>query len=190
MLPKHMLRAAVLIKALLSSDKRSPDLLAPVRQNLRAWPWLCDALGHINNARYLDLLSYGRAAWLADSGLLRPLLFNRYSFIVAGINAVYRRPIPRMTPFSLETRVAGFDDKWAYYEQTFHLDHDQRGKIAARFLTCGQLHHRQRRAPLEVIREFGVDVPASPALSTSFEAWAELQRVLLNSINEHDRVHA
>jgi acyl-CoA thioesterase FadM len=183
-----MLHSFALAKALLSASKRSSDVLAPVRQNLRAWPWLCDHLGHVNNARYLDLLSLGRAEWLANAGLLRPVIFNGYSFIVGGINAVYRRQIPRMALFSMETRVAGFDDRWSYHEHTFHLQHDQRGKIAARFLTSGQLFHRGAMvSPLDVMRRFGVDVPAEPAWSTSLEAWSQAQRVLLDSINEHDR---
>lgn len=185
-----MFQTTALVQALVKSRaQRSTDVLAPVRQNLRAWPWLCDRLGHVNNARYLDLLSLGRAEWLASMGLLRPVVFNGYSFIVAGVNAIYRRAIPRLAPFSMETRVAGYDDRWAYYEQTFYLEHDQRGNIAAKFLTCGQLNHRRERvSPSELMERFGVAAPPSPALDATFEAWTKLQRLVLSSIQEHDQL--
>ena len=64
------------------------DLLAPVIQQRKAWPWLCDTLGHINNARYFDLLQDGRVEWMLQNGLLRKVFRRRYAFLVAGVGGV------------------------------------------------------------------------------------------------------
>jgi acyl-CoA thioesterase FadM len=117
----------------------STDLFAPVMQQLRAWPWLCDFQGHVNNARYLDLMSKGRLEWLLQNGLFRAVFSQRIAFLIAGLGGVYRRAIPRMAEFALQTRMAAFDERWLYYEHTFRLGPEQGGAIAARFLARGQL---------------------------------------------------
>lgn len=182
----RMHRVAALARAVLHPQKQS-DVFAVIEQDFRAWPWLCDALGHVNNARYLDLMGSGRFEWLARLGLLRHMIFNGYSFIVGGVQGLYRRPIPRLAPFSLETRAVFFDDKWACFEQTFFLDHDRQGKIAARMLTRGRIHQRGRPVhPLKPLHEVGMETPARPALTPEFEQWLTAQQAALDSIRDRD----
>jgi len=169
---------------MLATPAGNTDLFAPVIQQLRAWPWLCDFQGHVNNARYLDLMSGGRLEWLLQNGLLRAVFTRRMAFLVAGLGGIYRHPIPRMAPFTLQTRVAAFDVRWLYYEHTFLLGHGARGTVAARFLARGQLRAPDGAGgPRESLRRCGVELPdRSPPAPADLEAWNAAQAACLDVI--------
>jgi acyl-CoA thioesterase FadM len=174
-----------LLRALVGRESgERADLLSTLHQPLRAWPWLCDSLGHINNARYLDLLGYGRLHWLLANGLFRSVLKQRMSFVLAGVGGVYRRQIPRMAPFVLATRLAAYDERWLYYEQAFVLGARGEGAVAARFLARGQIHQGQRSlAPREAIAQCGRALPeALPTPPADLAAWSEAQEGCLAQI--------
>lgn len=167
-----------------ATPNRNADLFAPVTQQLRAWPWLCDFQGHVNNARYLDLMSSGRLEWLLQNGLFRRVVTRRMAFLVAGLGGVYRHPIPRMEAFVLQTRVAAFDARWLYYEHTFWLGTAREGTVAARFLARGQL--RAPGGPLgprESLRRCGVELPARELPPPAdLDAWSAAQAACLEVI--------
>lgn len=172
------------VRRAFATPERGADLLAPVAQPLRAWPWLCDFQGHVNNARYLDLMSAGRLEWLLQNGLFRPVVTGRMAFLVAGLGGVYRRAIPRMAAFELQTRVAAFDERWLYYEHTFRLGHRQTGAIAARFLVRGQLRSPNgAMSPRDSLRRCGLELPAtSPPAPPDLEVWNAAQAACLEVI--------
>ena len=121
------------------------SLFAPVRQELRAFPSVCAALGHINNARYLDLASLGRLTWFARSGLAPQLFRERYRFLIVGAAVTYRREIPCWAPFFLETRLVEYDERWVCFLCSFELAQApgvSTPRVAARVLTRGQLRKR------------------------------------------------
>lgn len=186
-----------MLRGALISPPVAPDLLAPVRQSTRAWPWLCDSLGHVNNVRYLDVAQDGRIWWLAQMGLLRSVLRGRVAFLVTGMNGLYRRPIARMAPFVVETQLVAFDARFVCYRQTFISVSDTVGagardsgtqQIAARFLCRGQL--RDTRGPLEpakFMRRHGFAVPSLPLPSTDVSSWLAAQEASLAEVREQDR---
>jgi acyl-CoA thioesterase FadM len=100
----------------------------------RAWPWHCDGNWHLNNGRYLYFMDLGRTDWMARSGLLKPAWHRRTAFMLGGATATWRRPIDWLKPFSLQTRLLSWDERWFYFEQVF-VRHD--GQIAARALVRG-----------------------------------------------------
>ena len=118
------------------------SIFTPVRQRLRAAPSLCDALGHVNNARYLDLASVGRAHWFARLGAGPHLLRERYTYLIAGAALTYRREIPRWAPFELETRLLEYDARWACFLSSFELVQPDANRVAARVLIRGRLRKR------------------------------------------------
>lgn len=178
-----------LLKAALTSDKASMDVFGTDEMSVRAWPWLCDVNGHVNNARYMDLASTGRMRWLVRVGALRGAIAQRFSFIIAGVAAVYRRPIPRMATFALATRVAAYDRRWVCYEQTFLLRHAAGDQVAARFLTRGQLRDRSGALePLEGLHRLGLRVPAgAPPAPPDLEIWSATLEANLDAIRQRDR---
>ena len=110
--------------------------LAPVVFEGRAWPWLCDYQQHINNARYLDMMDYGRFQWFVRVGLTKPLFQQRWNGVVAANQITYKREIPIWKPFRLETRIVGWDDRWYFHEQRFFLED---GSIATQALLRSSL---------------------------------------------------
>ena len=147
----------------LSAPARS--ILEPVRVELQAAPSLCDALGHINNARYLDLIGVGRARWFARMGLGPSLLRGRYAFPIAGAAITYRREIPRWARFALETRLVEYDARWVCFLSSFELVQHGEVRVAARALTRGQLRKQDGSGSL-------------PALLASLQREAEACRPL------------
>jgi len=179
-----------ILRGALVPPSSAVDLLAPVTLPTRAWPWLCDSLGHVNNVRYLDVAQDGRIGWLAQMGLVRGVLLGRLSFLVVGMSGLYRRAIPRMAPFVLETRLVAFDERFVCYLQTFRLGHDARGKVAARFLCRGQLRDPGGAlSPVACMRRFGLELatPAEPPADVS--EWLRAQDAALDAVRSDDRAH-
>jgi acyl-CoA thioesterase FadM len=179
---------STLLKAAFAGDRASMDLLGTDVVTMRAWPWLCDAYGHINNARYLDLTSTARLQWLVSVGAIRRVIANRYSFLVAGVAAVYRRPIPRLATFRVATRVAAYDQRWVCYEQVFLLGAGSEGQVAARFLTRGQLRNPGGALPPEEgLRKLGLEVPSErPEPPPDLEVWSATLKANLDAMRQHE----
>jgi acyl-CoA thioesterase FadM len=176
------------VRGLFATPNARTDLFAPVTQQLRAWPWLCDFQGHVNNARYLDLMTRGRMYLLLQNGLFRPIFTQRMAFLVGGLGGIYRRSIPRMAEFVLQTRVAAYDERWFYYEHTFLLGSRAHDGTAARFLARGQLRAPDGPvAPRESLRRCGLELPdAAPPPPADLEAWSAAQTACLELIKSRD----
>ena len=78
-----------------------------------------DLNGHINNGRYLTLADLGRTDYTLRAGLLKALWKRRAPAVVGDALAKFRRDLKVFERFDLETRLAGWDDKWVYFEQRF-----------------------------------------------------------------------
>lgn len=154
--------------ALIESRKgpHAPD--ATLVTQYRAWPWMCDNNFHINNARYLTYMDYGRTAWVGRTGVFKYALQHRYAFVLGGATLTFRRPLDMMRPFSLHTRLAGFDARWFYFEQTFR---DERGAFAARGLVRGSI--RDGRNPVsvgDILASLGLP-SEPPPMTDELSAW-------------------
>ncbi|WP_030106907.1 acyl-CoA thioesterase [Actinoalloteichus caeruleus] len=78
-----------------------------------------DLLRHMNNGKYLSILDLGRMDLMVRSGFWEKLVRAGWYPVVAGQTIPYRRSLRLGQRFDLYTRVVGFDDRWAYLEQTF-----------------------------------------------------------------------
>jgi acyl-CoA thioesterase FadM len=172
----------------LVSPAPSADLLAPVTLSLRAWPWLCDFSGHVNNARYIDLMGLGRAVWLQRAGLFRRAMLGGYAYIVAGTGITYRRSIPSLGSFTLETRVAGFDERWLYFEYVTRIGGGTGVQVASQGFTRGQVQRRGRgMRPLDGLSALShTKVPEAPVPSAALKAWLSAQESALGHIRGLD----
>lgn len=140
----------------------------------RAWPWLCDYQRHINNARYLDLMDYGRTQFFLRAGLLKTLASNNLGGVAAATQVVYRRPIDLMQSYRLETRLVGWDERWYLHEHYFRLAD---GQIAAHALVRSML--RGKNGPVsigDVLRQVGHQVE-SPEWSDELKAFMDSSAV-------------
>jgi acyl-CoA thioesterase FadM len=163
------------------------DVLEPVRQDLRAWPWLCDMLGHINHAKYLELASLGRVAWLVRTGLARPAWQGGYTYVIAGAAMTYRREIPRMSRFVMETQLVAYDARWLCFCSTFWRAHDGAEQIAARVVIRGQLRQRNQRADLpSLMQRLGLEPGSSPFLPEDVAAQLQAQDAVVDFIRKRE----
>ena len=139
---------------------------------MRVWPNDIDFNLHLNNARYLNLMDYGRTHLLARTGLLRPVLQARYAAMVGAVWVTYRRSLPVFAEFELASRLVCWDARWFYIEQTFK----SKDGLAAVGWVKGVLRGKQGIvAPQKVIEEVAPGV-LSPAMPEAIAEWNELTR--------------
>lgn len=93
----------------------------------RVWPSDLDALGHMNNAKYLALTDLGRVDMMMRSGFW-PLVSKRRWYAVVGAQTIrYRRSLKPWERFELRSRLIGFDERALYVEHVFTVG----GEVAA-----------------------------------------------------------
>lgn len=145
----------------------------------RAWPWLCDYQRHMNNARYLELMDYGRTQFFVRSGLLPAFMKGRISGVAAATQIVYRRSIEWMERYRLETQLVSWDDRWYIHEHRFRRAN---GEIAAHAFVRSML--RDAQGPVNIgtyLAAQGIDAtpqPASDALKEFLSSSSKVARAL------------
>jgi acyl-CoA thioesterase FadM len=144
------------------------------RLKFRVMPHDLDAIGHMNNGRYLTIGDLGRLDLVLASGLWRAVVKNRWTPIASSIAIRFRREMRLFEPFQLETRVLGWDDTIVVIEHQFVFVKGERaGQVASRALFKGGFYDRKVRAfvPItEVMTAMGYSGP-SPKLPTDVEAF-------------------
>lgn len=86
---------------------------------MRVWPNDVDFNFHLNNARFLSVMDYGRIHLLARGGIVKMVLRERWTPVVGAVWMTYRRSLPLFARFTLSSRMVGWDDRWFYMEQVF-----------------------------------------------------------------------
>lgn len=135
------------------------DVLDSVALDLRVWPTDLDVFRHVNNGRYLSLMDLGRLALMERTGLLAAARAHRWMPLVRGIDIEYYKPLRPWQPFTLHTRLLGWDRKWLYLEQQF-----ERGDTrVAEARVHGLLRGGQGNVPpAEILAAIGQGERASP----------------------------
>ncbi len=85
----------------------------------RVLPWDIDYNLHLNNSRYLSYMDYARIRLLGRLGLLKHFFSRKHSGLVGSVDVTYRRSLNFGVRFTIESRMACWDDKWFYMEQIF-----------------------------------------------------------------------
>jgi len=164
-IPALILRQA--IRPLPTLDPLSADQIS-----LRVWPNDIDFNLHLNNARYLNVMDYGRVRLLARTGLLIPLIRRRYTPVVGSAWMTYRRSLPLWARYTLATRLDSWDDRWFYFEQTFT---SREGLIAIGWVKGALLDRGSILAPQQIMDIIHPGL-ASPPLRESMAILNELTR--------------
>ena len=137
--------------------------------SLRVWPNDIDFNLHLNNARYLSVMDYGRIRLLARAGLLKPVIKARFAPVVGSVWITYRRSLPLWTRYRLATRLACWDERWFYMEQIFS---SREGLVAAGWVK-GALLKNSAIVPPQQIMEMahpGIQTPPIPEALLTFNA--------------------
>lgn len=144
---------------------------------LRVLPNDIDLNLHMNNARYLSIMDYGRTHLLARTRLLEHIVRLRWQPLVGAVWITYRRSLPLFSVYELTSRLVCWDDRWFYIEQTF----TGRKGLAAVGWVKGALRDADGCVnPQRVIDRADAGLK-SPPLPDSIETWNELTREKLGS---------
>jgi acyl-CoA thioesterase FadM len=165
-------RIPALAVGTLLRPKPKLGLLESEKLTMRVWPSGIDFNFHLNNARYLSVMDYGRVHMLARTGVLRALVRARWTALVGAVWVTYRRSLPLWARYRLETRLVCWDERWFYIEQTFT------GKegLAAVGWVKGALRAKDGVvAPQRVLEEIEPGIQ-SPAMPETIAAWNEITR--------------
>jgi acyl-CoA thioesterase FadM len=95
------------------------DILGEDTLCMRVWPQDIDLNLHMNNARYLSVMDYGRMHLLARTRLFEHIIRSRLRPLVGAVWMTYRRSLPLFSAFTLKSRLVCWDERWFYIEQVF-----------------------------------------------------------------------
>ena len=157
--------------------------LAPLETDiltLRVLPQDIDFNFHLNNARFLSAMDYGRVHLLARAGMLKIALKARYAPVVGAVWITYRRSLPLWAHYQLATRLVCWDERWFYMEQTFT---SSEGLVAVGWVK-GALLDKSSIVPPQRIIDLVAPGIESPAIPESFVTLNTLTRDKLQSAVE------
>ncbi len=84
----------------------------------RCWPQDIDLWVELNNGRTLTLLDLGRIPLSRRIGLVARVRARGWGMTVAGVSVRYRRRIRLFQRFEMRSRLAGWDARFFYFDQT------------------------------------------------------------------------
>ncbi|GGH03167.1 acyl-CoA thioesterase [Silvibacterium dinghuense] len=144
---------------------------------LRVWPQDIDFNFHLNNARYLTFMDYGRTRLMAATGLLVPAVREHWTPLVGSVSITYRRSLGFWAPFTLSTRLMCWDEKWMYMEQVF----EGKSGLAAIAWVKGLFRNEQGNIPPQQAIDRVAPGVVSPPMWEPLLQWNELTKEKLAS---------
>jgi len=125
------------ILTLLRARRRPPlDIHDVGRLSMRVLPNDLDVQRHVNNGVYLSLMDLGRLDLLVRTGAWKRMReFGCYP-VIASETITFRKSLQVWQRYTIETRIAGYDEKAVYIEQRFVVDGEIYAKahLRGRFL--------------------------------------------------------
>lgn len=125
------------ILTLLRARRRSAlDIHDVGRLTFRVLPNDLDVQRHVNNGVYLSLMDLGRLDLLVRTGAWKRMrAFGCYP-VIASETITFRKSLQLWQRYTLETRIAGYDERAVYIEQRFVVDGEiyARAHLRGRFL--------------------------------------------------------
>ncbi len=131
------------------------------------WPWDIDLWMELNNGRTLTLFDLGRYVMMNRTKILKVMAKQRWAGTVAGASIRYRRRVRMFDKLQLRTRSIGWDDRFAYIEQSLWKDGTccSHGLIRIAITDCNGI------VPAPLLAE-AMGVATAPELSEWVKAWA------------------
>lgn len=135
-------------------------------------PWDIDLWRELNNGRTLTLYDLGRVVLIRRSRLVSAMGKQGWGAVVAGVSVRYRRRIRMFECITMRSRVAGWDGRFFYVEQSlWKQDGECANHALIRLAVTGA---DGIVAPDQVARIMGVD-PVSPKLADWITNWIEAE---------------
>ena len=122
-----------------------------------------DSFGHVNNAKYLELLEEARWRYAEDNGLLKLLNKANLGFIIIDMRLRFRDEVVEGDRITVSTQLLTLGSAGGEVEQLVRKE--GQSKIALKSLFHFILVDREARAPVPIdgeIRELLLNVIANP----------------------------
>lgn len=157
---------------MLLQARRRPklDLFDVDTMPMRALLTDIDIAGHINNGMYFSLFDLGRFDLMVRAGAWDAMKSRRWTPVVQAETITFRKSVVFNQKFSVETRIAGMDERSIYFDQRIVSG----GEIYVSALICTRLLGRQ--GPIsneEILAAFGAEVPEDLELPEWAAQWRE-----------------
>lgn len=145
--------------------------LQPLRVKSRALPNDLDINMHVNNGRYLSFADLGRVDWFIRSGCLQVARKQKAIPVIGDVTARYIRQLKAFDRFYVQTRLLGWNQKWAFLE---HKIFDGQDRLAAIVVIRGMFWNRKGGlTPQELMEATGNGHLESPDLPEWVAHWAQ-----------------
>lgn len=141
-------------------------------KTFRVWPHDLDALGHMNNGRYLQIMDVARVDWMARVGVAQCMWRNKWSAVIGSGIIRYRFALKPFQCYQVRTRLLYWDSRWWYLEHVF-IDTSGR-QVAVGVSKAGIRNGRQWVATSAMVSELspGAEPPKPPAY---LYRWLEIE---------------
>ena len=140
------------------------------RAAFRVLPNDCDINFHMNNGRYLTFMDLGRVHLMAQNGLLKVMVCEKWMPVLAAAEINFIRSIEPFQKFELVTRLVSWDEKYFYIDQKFEAG----GKLCAHAYVKGVFLKKGRKLPNSDIAAAAGYNGAPPPVPDELRLWAEL----------------
>jgi acyl-CoA thioesterase FadM len=150
--------------------RRAADPFAVTSVRSVALPNDIDLNGHVNNGRLMTYIDFGRLDWLYQIGALQLAYRRRFIPVIGDISVRFLRPLKAFERFTIESRVLGWSEHWAYFE---HRLIKSDGRIALQLVNRGKFWSPRRGTLMvsEVIAGIGLTGTSSPELPAWVQTW-------------------
>lgn len=137
---------------------------------------------HMNNANYLKFMEKGRVRHALATGMVRPMFAERCNMVVANTEISYIRELRPYQPFSLQTRLLGWDEKYLYYDQRFQVE---QGRLNTHSLVRVAVFHEKQLITPAAFQEISGLAQRSPALPEYIASW----KAVLHDKKRYSQTH-
>ncbi|QQG36490.1 MAG: thioesterase family protein [Micavibrio aeruginosavorus] len=153
---------------------RIRDILDVATLDFHVLPNDLDTNIHMNNGRYLTIMDLGRFDLVLRTGLLKHMMRKKAMPVLSAAQVRWRLSLNPFQKFTLETRVACWDDKWVYMEQRFIIRGGSKdGAVAAIGIVKGSFYNTIQKATVptpELLRALNLD-KQSPPMPQHIREW-------------------
>lgn len=161
----------IALGAMTAGKEHKLDFMGTSKLDLMVLPGDLDAMGHMNNGRYLTLQDLGRIDLLMRSGIWQASQKRKWTPLIGGAMIRYKKSLEPFDQFTLHTKIAGWDEKWFYFDQKFI----RKDIVCALSLVKGLFRGQYGNIPAKEVVLAGGGPDKSPPLPESVQLWNEAE---------------
>ena len=154
------------------------------RSRFRVLPHDLDALGHMNNGRYLQIMDVARVEWMLQTGVAATIRRYRWSPLLGGGVIRYRHSLTLLQSYRVRTRLLGWDRRWFYLEHCFI---DGESRCVAAGVTRAGLRDDKGWVHANVVANLVCAGARSPVIPAHIREWVELEEAMFDHTASHLR---